>query len=112
MLRSELIEILQERMQDEPDLNVEEMVDVVLEEIIGALEAGDRVEIRGFGAFSVRERAAREGRNPRTGASVNVTAKRVPFFRPGKELRERVDEGGRSVKPRRGDKNTKKKSRN
>lgn len=112
MLRSELIEILQERMQDEPDLNVEEMVDVVLEEIIGALEAGDRVEIRGFGAFSVRERAAREGRNPRTGASVNVTAKRVPFFRPGKELRERVDEGGRSVKPRRGDKNTKKKPRN
>jgi integration host factor subunit beta len=109
MLRSELIEILQERLQGEPDLNVEDMVDAVLEEIIAALEAGDRVEIRGFGAFSVRERAAREGRNPRTGVSVSVSAKRVPFFRPGKELRERVDEGC-SAKPRRGDTNAKKKS--
>ena len=56
-----------------------------------ALEKGDRVELRGFGAFSVRRRAARQGRNPRTGATVKVAAKNVPFFKPGKELRAKVD---------------------
>lgn len=72
---------------------VESMIDIVLDQISAALERGDRVEIRGFGAFSVRSRGARTGRNPRTGASVAVSPKRVPFFKPGKELRIRLNDG-------------------
>jgi len=63
----------------------------VIEAISGALSTGDRVELRGFGSFTVKKRAPRVGRNPKTGASVNVPAKVVPHFKPGKELRERVD---------------------
>jgi integration host factor subunit beta len=65
----------------------------VLDEIAAALAKGDRVELRGFGAFSVKVRPARQGRNPRTGAPVRVEEKRVPFFRTGKELRERLNDG-------------------
>jgi integration host factor subunit beta len=72
---------------------VEHAVDVVLDEIGVALAEGGRVELRGFGAFSVRKREARTGRNPRTGAAVTVEAKRVPFFKPGKELRLKVNGG-------------------
>ena len=72
---------------------VEHAVDVVLEEIGEALAGGGRVELRGFGAFSVRSRDARTGRNPRTGAAVKVDAKKVPFFKPGKELRLKVNGG-------------------
>ena len=68
-----------------------------LDGITDALAAGDRVELRGFGAFSVRCRPARVGRNPRTGESVAVKEKHVPFFKTGKELRERVDESRASV---------------
>lgn len=91
MLRSELIAQLQ---ADFPHLRaelVEQMATVALEQVAEALEEGRRVELRGFGAFSVREREARQGRNPRTGETVNVAAKRVPFFKPGKELRDRVN---------------------
>lgn len=70
---------------------VESMVDTVLDQISAALERGDRVELRGFGAFSVRAREARTGRNPRTGAAVAVAPKKVPFFKPGKELRLRLN---------------------
>ena len=63
----------------------------MLEQIIGALAHGDRVELRGFGAFSARRREARNGRNPRTGAAVFVSAKALPFFRTGKELRKRLN---------------------
>jgi integration host factor subunit beta len=93
MLRSELVSLLQ---ADFPHLKadlVEQMTTVALEEVVAALEAGRRVELRGFGAFSVREREARQGRNPRTGETVPVAAKRVPFFKPGKELRDRVNLG-------------------
>ena len=69
------------------------MVDVILDEIATALEQGNRVELRGFGAFSVRQRDARVGRNPRTGESVEVDEKRVPFFKAGKELRARLNDG-------------------
>ncbi len=69
------------------------MVDSVLDQISAALERGDRVELRGFGAFSIRERDGRTGRNPRTGAVVSVAPKRVPFFKPGKELRDRLNGG-------------------
>jgi integration host factor subunit beta len=93
MLRSELVAQLQQKFSDWKASDVEVMVDSVLEQIAGALERGDRVEIRGFGAFSVRTRDARVGRNPRTGESVGVEAKRVPFFKAGKELRARVTNG-------------------
>jgi integration host factor subunit beta len=93
MLRSELVSRLQEEMQPIKGADVERAVDVVLEEIAQALAEGGRVELRGFGAFSVRRREARTGRNPRTGATVTVDAKRVPFFKPGKELRLKVNGG-------------------
>ncbi|MCB9964256.1 MAG: integration host factor subunit beta [Rhodospirillales bacterium] len=71
--------------------DVEKIVETFFEEISGALERGDRVELRGFGAFSVKERDARTGRNPRTGETVQVSAKRLPFFKTGKALRDRLN---------------------
>jgi integration host factor subunit beta len=73
---------------------VERLVNVILGEMTGALADGGRVELRGFGAFSVRSRPARVGRNPRTGETVEVPAKAVPFFKSGKELRERLNASG------------------
>jgi integration host factor subunit beta len=93
MLRSELVTRLQEEFQPMRASEVEHAVEIVLEEISEALAQGGRVELRGFGAFSVRQREARTGRNPRTGAAVKVSAKRVPFFKPGKELRLKVNGG-------------------
>jgi integration host factor subunit beta len=93
MLRSELIRRLRERHPHMKPAEIEAAVEVVFDGIAAALENGDRVELRGFGAFSVRAREARTGRNPRTGDSVDVQAKRVPFFKPGKELRDRVNAG-------------------
>jgi integration host factor subunit beta len=93
MLRSELVSRLQEEMQPLRAAEIERAVDVVLDEISAALAEDGRVELRGFGAFSVRKREARTGRNPRTGATVKVDAKRVPFFKPGKELRLKVNGG-------------------
>ena len=71
--------------------DIERLVATILDEIGSALERGDRVELRGFGAFSVRHREARTGRNPRTGASVEVAEKKVPFFKMGKGMRERLN---------------------
>ncbi len=93
MLRSELIVKLAEENPDLKTEDLERVVTVILSEITKALQKGDRVELRGFGAFSVRQRKARVGRNPRTGETVHVEAKSVPFFRPGKELRARVNDG-------------------
>jgi integration host factor subunit beta len=93
MLRSELVSRLQEEMAPLKASEIERAVDVVLDEIAAALAEDGRVELRGFGAFSVRKREARTGRNPRTGATVRVDAKRVPFFKPGKELRLKVNGG-------------------
>jgi integration host factor subunit beta len=93
MLRSELVNRLQEEMAPLKAAEIEHAVDVVLDEIAVALAGGGRVELRGFGAFSVRSREARTGRNPRTGAMVKVAAKKVPFFKPGKELRLKVNGG-------------------
>ena len=87
MIRSELLNTL---AKDNPGLKseeIEQVVDIFFDEIAQRLAEGGRVELRGFGAFSTRERAARTGRNPRTGESVDVPAKRVPYFRPGKEMR-------------------------
>lgn len=71
--------------------DVERIVTTIFDEITAALSRGDRVELRGFGAFSVKERDSRMGRNPRTGEAVNVSAKYVPFFKTGKELREKLN---------------------
>ena len=93
MIRSER---LQKLAQDNPELRaqeIEQVVDIFFEEIAQRLAEGGRVELRGFGAFSTREREARTGRNPRTGEPVDVPAKRVPYFKPGKEMREALNEG-------------------
>ncbi len=91
MIRSELV---QKSAQQNPDLSareVEKLVSVFFDEIVQRLSEGGRVELRGFGAFSTRARDARVGRNPRTGEAVEVDAKRVPYFKPGKEMRERLN---------------------
>lgn len=91
MIRSELI---QKIADDNPHLfqrDVERIVATIFDEITDALANGDRVELRGFGAFSVKRRDARVGRNPRTGESVSVEEKAVPFFKTGKLLRDRLN---------------------
>jgi integration host factor subunit beta len=91
MIRSELLQAL---AKDNADLRAEEIervVDVFFDEISERLAKGGRVELRGFGAFSTRTRDARQGRNPRTGESVSVPGKRVPYFKPGKEMRARLN---------------------
>lgn len=79
----------------------EEAVETIFERIIGALQQGDKIEIRGFGSFRTRQRRARVGRNPKTGARVEVPPKRVPFFKPSRELREYVngDDSGAEQTP-------------
>ncbi|MFC6198713.1 integration host factor subunit beta [Ponticaulis profundi] len=93
MLRSELVQKLADENTHLRPHDLERVVDVILDEIATALESGNRVELRGFGAFSVRKRDARVGRNPRTGESVEVEEKYVPFFKAGKELRARLNDG-------------------
>ncbi len=91
MIRSELVQKL---CDDHPDLTgkeIERVVSAFFDSIIDQLHQGGRVELRGFGAFSTRGRDARRGRNPRTGEPVDVDAKRVPYFKPGKEMRERLN---------------------
>lgn len=91
MTKSELILRLAETNPHLYQRDVERIVTTIFGEIADALARGDRVELRGFGAFSVRSRPARAGRNPRTGETVAVKAKHVPFFKSGKELRERLN---------------------
>ena len=91
MVKSELILRLAELNPHLYQRDIERIVSTVFEEISGALAQGHRVELRGFGAFSVKHRAARIARNPRTGVSVQVADKHVPFFKSGKELRERLN---------------------
>tara|TARA_B100000678_G_scaffold143507_1_gene119803 strand:+ start:27902 stop:28201 length:300 start_codon:yes stop_codon:yes gene_type:complete len=93
MLRSELVQKLADENPHLRPQDLEKVVDVILEEICQALESGARVELRGFGAFSVRKRDSRLGRNPRTGETVQVDEKYVPFFKAGKELRARLNDG-------------------
>ena len=92
MTKSELIQLLAEMNPHLYQRDVERIVSTIFDEISVALARGDRVELRGFGAFSVKARDARVGRNPRTGASVNVARKSVPFFKAGKDLRERLND--------------------
>ncbi len=91
MIRSELIQKIADENPHLTQRHVERIVNTVFEEIIEALAKGDRVELRGFGAFSVKARDARVGRNPRTGEAVQVDDKKVPFFKTGKLLRDRLN---------------------
>lgn len=91
MTRSELIARLAQRNPHLFQRDVERIVATIFDEIGEALARGQRVELRGFGAFSVKRRDARIGRNPRTGATVRVSEKLIPFFKTGKQLRERLN---------------------
>ena len=91
MIRSELIQKLADENPHLTQRDVERIVSTIFEEIIDAMCEGNRVELRGFGAFSVKKRDARVGRNPRTGEAVPVDEKHVPFFKAGKLLRDRLN---------------------
>ncbi|MCD6073418.1 MAG: Bacterial nucleoid DNA-binding protein [Rhodospirillales bacterium] len=93
MTKSELIAFLAEENPHLYQRDVERIVTTIFDEIAAALSRGDRVELRGFGAFSVKRRDARVGRNPRTGDAVSVSSKRVPYFKTGKQLREKLNHG-------------------
>jgi len=92
MTKSELIEILADKLSHLPAKDVEIAVKEILEMMAQTLSKGERIEIRGFGSFSLHYRAPRIGRNPKTGDSVELAGKYVPHFKPGKELRERVNQ--------------------
>ncbi|NDV50541.1 integration host factor subunit beta [Salipiger sp. PrR003] len=92
MIKSELIAKIADENPHLYHRDAERVVDTIFEEIIETMVRGGRVELRGFGSFSVKQREAREGRNPRSGEPVVVEAKAVPFFKAGKEIRERVQE--------------------
>lgn len=91
MTKSELIESLASKNPNLPIKVVDNCVKEVLEQLISTLEKGERIEVRGFGSFSLHHRQARVGRNPKTGESVVLAAKSVPHFKAGKDLKERVD---------------------
>lgn len=91
MIRSELIQKIADENPHLYQRDVERIVNTIFEEITDAMARGDRVELRGFGAFSVKRRDARTGRNPRTGEAVAVSEKHVPFFKTGKLLRDRLN---------------------
>jgi integration host factor subunit beta len=92
MTKSELVQKLAEANPHLYQRDVEVIVNAIFDEIAAALARGDRVELRGFGAFSVKRRDARVGRNPRTGDSVSVSEKHIPFFKTGKQLRDRLNQ--------------------
>lgn len=92
MIRSELVQKIASENSDLRLEEVERIVDAFFDSIVDQLASGGRVELRGFGAFSTRSRESRTGRNPRTGAPVAVKAKSVPYFKPGKEMRERLND--------------------
>lgn len=91
MTKSELIDRLSDEHHMLNKKDAETVINLIFDGIGGALATGDRVEIRGFGSFSVRERDAREARNPKSGELVSIPTRKTPFFKTGKELRERVD---------------------
>ena len=91
MIRSELVQLLVDENPGLSSREVEKIVSVFFDEIVSRLTEDGRVELRGFGAFSTRARDGRTGRNPRTGETVEVAPKRVPYFKPGKEMRVRLN---------------------
>ena len=95
MIKSELVQRISTSNPHLYQRDVENIVNAILNEIVAAMSRGDRVELRGFGAFSVKRRDARVGRNPRTGDSVPVAEKHVPFFKTGKQMRDRLNQAPR-----------------
>jgi len=93
MNKSDLVDILTEQLKTLSRKEVDLIVDTVFDKMTESLGNGDRIEIRGFGSFEVRTRQARQGRNPKSGEKVFVTTRRVPFFKVGKELKERINGG-------------------
>ncbi|HMF58153.1 MAG TPA: integration host factor subunit beta [Pyrinomonadaceae bacterium] len=98
MTKAELVEDVA-RAAELTKKDAERLVEIVFESIIETLNRGEKIELRGFGSFRVRERGARRGRNPKTGDPVNIPAKRVPYFKPGKELKELINEEGAPAQP-------------
>lgn len=93
MKKSDLVDLVSQR-QNLPRAQVEATVDAFLDAVAEGLARGERIDFRGFGAFTVRETAARSGRNPRTGETIQIAARRTPTFKVGKELRDRVNSTG------------------
>lgn len=93
MTKSELIELLTTKQKHLPAKDVEYAVKTILDIMSDALSSGERIEIRGFGSFALHFRPPRQGRNPKTGEAVALTGKHVPHFKPGKDLRDKVNEG-------------------
>ena len=91
MTKAELVEKVADKLDHLTKKQTEVIINTIFDSIKDALSEGDKIEIRGFGSFKIRSRKQREGRNPKTGSPVSVPAKRVPFFKAGKELRELVD---------------------
>ncbi len=96
MTKSELIELIARKQSQLGYKDIELVVKTLLEHMVSVLSVGERIEIRGFGSFSLHYRPPRMGRNPKSGEPVSLSAKYVPHFKPGKDLRERVNEGKRS----------------
>jgi len=97
MTKSDLIERVAARKEHVSKKDTELVVNTIFDSMTEALRSGDRIEIRGFGSFQVKVREAREGRNPKTGDEVRIPAKRTPFFKVGKELKERIDQARESA---------------
>ncbi|MEK6540308.1 MAG: integration host factor subunit beta [Deltaproteobacteria bacterium] len=91
MTKSDLIEKISEKVKNFTKRDVEIIVDKIFDSIKDGLVSGDKIEIRGFGSFKVKEHGARKGRNPKTGEAIDIPAKKTPFFKVGKELKERVN---------------------
>lgn len=93
MTKSELIEAVAAKITNFSRRDVEIIVDTLFESMAQSLSSGDKVEIRGFGSFKIKERDGRQGRNPKSGENIFIDAKKVPFFKAGKEIRERINSG-------------------
>ena len=93
MTKSELIEAVAAKATNFSRKDVEIIVDTLFESMAHSLTKGDKVEIRGFGSFKIKERDGRQGRNPKSGENIFIDAKKVPFFKAGKEIRERINNG-------------------
>lgn len=103
MTKSGLIERVAELTSHISKKDTEVVVNTIFDSMTEALRRGERIEIRGFGSFQVKQRDAREGRNPKTGEEVHIPAKRAPFFKVGKELKELVDATGDEITSHDGD---------
>lgn len=91
MTKSELIEMVSSRVGNFSRRDIELIVDTVFDSMCASLSSGDKVEIRGFGSFKIKDRDGRQGRNPKSGENIFINSKKVPFFKAGKEIKERIN---------------------